>query len=191
MKGILFTEPMFNAAIKEIKTKTRRIMNPQPKLVFQSEKEFLEEINIRPSELRDSFKPRYKVGETVYLKEPYIKLPNGVVLFKHEERDKIIVGDKYKWINKLFMPAKYARYFIEITSVRCERLQDISDEDCLKEGCYDGKFGKTFDGINHYNYSQQAYAALINKIHGKGTWESNPYVWVYDFKLVNNDLKRV
>ena len=83
---------------------------------------------------------------------------------------------------------------IRITAVRVERLQDITDEDCLKEGIFqdegDNMFppevfydyeGNSDDG---FDYPREAYAALIDKISGKGTWDSNPYVFVYDFELV-------
>jgi hypothetical protein len=84
---------------------------------------------------------------------------------------------------------------ITITDIRFEKLQDISDEDCLAEG-----IEKMIVGCEYYCYSflspnpnkiwedfkspRQAFAALIDKINGKGTWASNPYVWVYDFELV-------
>jgi hypothetical protein len=97
------------------------------------------------------------------------------------------------------MPEKYARHHIEITGVRAERLQAISDNDCLKEGIvkdfiipawaigehyvatyyYEGT--SRFDG---WDTPRDAYAALIDEIHGKGKWQSNPFVWVYDFKLL-------
>jgi hypothetical protein len=131
---------------------------------------------------------RYKAGETVYLKEPYFTAGAGkIVEYWYMKQNRHIDLINYKYENKLFMPAKYARYFIEITDVRCERLQDISDEDCLKEGIkgYPCSIWHEWDG-KKYQTPQEAYAALINSINGKGTWESNPWVWVYDFKLVNN-----
>jgi hypothetical protein len=88
------------------------------------------------------------------------------------------------------MPAKYARYFIKITGVRAEKLQDISSEDCIKGGIvaipqkYNGAF--IYDNLldrERYNTPVQACAALIDRIGGRGTWKNNPYVWVYDFKL--------
>jgi len=174
MKGIIFSEPMFNAVIDGRKTQTRRIMTPQPK-----------------SDLIAKYhcNPRYKAGEIVYLKEPY--LPIMRTIYKYDGGD---YDPKLKWKNKLFMMERYARYFIEITAVRCERLQDISDDDCLKEGIEELNAGEIipnyqdyiqYSNGDEYNYDtpQKAYAALINKIYGKGTWESNPYVWVYDFKL--------
>ncbi|OJV17950.1 MAG: hypothetical protein BGO30_08380 [Bacteroidetes bacterium 41-46] len=96
-----------------------------------------------------------------------------------------------EWKNKLFMPEWAARYFIEVTAVRAERLQDISEKDCIKEGIDRIDFPAIHFGIEEGEYfhwlgntPQEAYAALINKINGKGTWEKNPFVWVYDFKLI-------
>jgi len=74
--------------------------------------------------------------------------------------------------------------------VRCERLQDISDEDCLQEGIAKRKWdvwGLNIGGEHVTNIGktpQLAFEYLIDKINGKGTWESNPYVWVYDYKLI-------
>ena len=85
---------------------------------------------------------------------------------------------------------------IKITNVRIERLQDISDEDCLREGVSHytpadaqntkSSFGFQFHkgGLYLYNTARSAFAALIDKVSDKGTWESSPYVWVYDFELV-------
>lgn len=92
-----------------------------------------------------------------------------------------------EWTNKLFMPEWAARYFIEITAVRAERLQDISEEDCFAEGI-DKVIGQSLniscsESLEGLPY-RQIYASLINKISGKGTWEKNPYVWVYDFRLI-------
>jgi hypothetical protein len=90
------------------------------------------------------------------------------------------------WSNKMFVKSKLMPHQIRITKVRIQRLQDISDVDCMAEGInyYEQEgfswcsTGELFDTL------REAYAALIDKISGKGTWESNPYVWVYEFELV-------
>ena len=97
------------------------------------------------------------------------------------------------WDNKMFVRADLMPHQVLITNVRIERLQDISDEDCLREGLeWDGTASqyyinykketgrKTFLGET----SRKAFAHLIDKVSGKGTWNANPYVWVYDFELV-------
>lgn len=108
------------------------------------------------------------------------------------------------WTNKMFVRADLMPHHIRITNVRVERLQDISDEDCIKEGVqevcvnnnwgnsashwefqvpYEDKFGRT--KLLRGATPQEAYAVLIDRISGKGAWESNPYVFVYDFELVD------
>lgn len=95
------------------------------------------------------------------------------------------------WHNKLFVKAELMLYRIRINNIRIERLQDISEEDCLKEGidrCEKewGYWEHVNGGLNFYAFNtiKEAFAALINKVSGKGTWESNPWVFVYDFELV-------
>lgn len=98
------------------------------------------------------------------------------------------------WGNKMFVRAELMPHRIRITDVRVERLQDISDDDCLKEG-----IEKMVTGCEYYQYSfydhfkslwhnhmtpREAFARLIDKVSGKGTWGSNPYVFVYDFELI-------
>ena len=84
---------------------------------------------------------------------------------------------------------------ITITDIQFTRLQDLSDEDCLAEGIIEHTaeiipnyppYTQYCCGISeeYYDTPRQAFAKLIDKINGKGTWESNPYVFVYDFELV-------
>ncbi|MCL1936845.1 MAG: hypothetical protein FWF52_00410 [Candidatus Azobacteroides sp.] len=210
MKGINFIEPMFRAIIEGRKTQTRRIMKPHPN--FDGYSDYVKLFSIGYYGKRygifdsnDCFiKPRYKAGETLYLKEPYFVPCNifgqetqnfsSCVVYYYGTNHHIdrVMGFVKK--NKLFMPEKYARYFIEITAVCCEYLQDISDEDCIKEGvikCKDND--KIFYSVALSNTTaeytetpREAYAALIDKINGRSVWESNPYVWVYEFNLVND-----
>ena len=92
------------------------------------------------------------------------------------------------WDNKMFVRADLMPHQIRITDVRVERLQDISDEDCIKEGVHEAT--RVFpwywiDGFNvTFNESRAAFAHLINKVSGKDVWSQNPYVFVYDFELV-------
>ena len=90
------------------------------------------------------------------------------------------------------MPQSAARYFIKITDVRVEHLQEITEEDCIKEGIESfTKDERVFKyGLEGWVWSDmprspiEAYAALIDQINGKGTWESNPFVFVYDYELM-------
>lgn len=230
MKGICFIEPLHGKTVKKIKVQTRRIVVCPPNAYGGLQVHLKDGKVIRivaldeneRSEKKDGsewlVKPKYKVGDIIYLKEPYkithshniwyvnykfdeqkIELPFS---WGHKGLEKLCIQQeksKSGWLNKLFMPAWCARRFIKITGVRAERLQDITDEDCIKEGIeickYDTRYyvndiwGKSkLDGAwentrTLYNTPQQAYAALIDSINGKGTWESNPYVWVYEYKV--------
>lgn len=202
MQGICFIEPLFYKVVEETKSKTRRMIVSRTGH-FQVESQNGVITGIWQTDEEESVgddlipvNPRYKVGEIVYLKEPYV-ISGKYIIYKFgsaigQECDKAGV----KWKNKLFMPESAARYFIEIIGVRAERLQDISEEDCLKEGIVLHQiirlgqrwFLNGLKDINNnemgYETPQKAYADLIDKINGKGTWERNPYVWVYDFKLI-------
>lgn len=104
------------------------------------------------------------------------------------------IGEKDSGIfNKMFVRAESMPHHIKITNIYVERLQDISDEDCLREGIrkWDkggNPLGPSYDFVNSphgYATPREAFAALIDKVSGKGTWDSNPLVWVYEFELVD------
>ena len=146
-------------------------------------------------------KPRYEIGEVVTIAQSYMdvdrfhrKGKNAAYL---EYLDSILPELKLHpgWTNKMFVKADLMPHHIEITGIKVERLQDISDEDCLKEGIYedsgDDKFPPSifyeFEGNKDdgFDTPREAFAALIDKVSGKGTWESNPFVFAYEFVLVD------
>lgn len=146
-------------------------------------------------------KPRYEIGEVVAIAQSYMdvdrfhrKGKNAAYL---EYLDSILPELKLHpgWTNKMFVKADLMPHHIEITGIKVERLQDISDEDCLKEGIYedsgDDKFPPSifyeFEGNKDdgFDTPREAFAALIDKVSGKGTWDSNPYVFCYEFVLVD------
>ena len=139
----------------------------------------------------------YNVGEIVTVAQSYkdagIK-PEYIVGYENYGTP-ITAIQSPGWTNKMFVKPELMPHQIRITDVRVERLQDISDEDCLKEGIIKGKVGSEDTHFMDAYYiptlkkdpfctPQGAYSYLIDKISGKGTWERNPYVFVYDFELV-------
>lgn len=132
---------------------------------------------------------RYKVGEVVAVAQKY----KDIALDMPVE----LVAELIKqpgWKNKMFVKADLIPHRIRFTNIRIERLQDISDEDCIAEGIYPKANGRWYCydvvirmGVSYDPYPdpREAYAALIDKISGKGTWESNPWVFVYDFELID------
>ena len=142
----------------------------------------------------------YKVGEVVAIAQSYKEVyPNA---------DFEMVGDGFMtesagWTNKMFVRANLMKRHIRITDVKVERLRDISEEDALREGivfieslsatgedayffAVKRKVGQMYDNIlKFFSSPQRAYADLIDKISGKGTWENNPFVAAYSFELVD------
>ena len=95
------------------------------------------------------------------------------------------------WDNKMFVRAELMPHRIKITGIRVEQLQDITDEDCLKEGLewahglfYVNYNKDTGSRMNLGNTPREAFTALIDKVSGKGTWNSNPWVLRYEFELI-------
>lgn len=146
-------------------------------------------------------KPRYEIGEVVAIAQSYMDVDRfhrkGKNTAYLEYLDSILPELKLHpgWTNKMFVKADLMPHHIEITGIKVERLQDISDEDCLKEGIYKGQCGSAdthfmdvyyYKGdIQPYCTPREAFAALIDKVSGKGTWESNPFVFAYEFVLVD------
>ncbi len=144
----------------------------------------------------------FKVGEVVAVAQSY---KDAGVNYLLEEDDEFgcynfPAEQTNGWTNKMFVRADLMPHQIRITDVRVERLQDITYEDCLAEGVelnprqyeYDGLklyFVRNLGhwrmfGCDNFKIPREAYAALIDRISGKGTWQSNPYVFVYEFELI-------
>lgn len=151
-------------------------------------------------------KCRYKVGEVVAVGQSYRTLlnevgnPTNYCCMEHWEQGGVLRAEYGSMIddpgfgNKLFSRVEMMLHQICIARIRCERLQDITDEDCMKEGIFEEPFpfgeGYCFDPIlprchkTNFNTPREAFAALIDKVSGRGTWKSNPWVVVYEFELV-------
>lgn len=132
---------------------------------------------------------RYKIGEEVAVAQPY-RMTACEVDYNEKEIKEVVCS--IGWKNKMYVKADLMPNRIRITNIRIERLQDISEEDCLAEGIWEahniGLKGVTYWytslANSPYRTAKKAYAALIDKISGKGTWASNPYVFVYEFELI-------
>lgn len=140
--------------------------------------------------------PKYEIGEVVAVAQDYKNAginPDSIVSYK-EDGTPVTAIQSPGWGNKMFTRADLMPHQIRTTGVRVERLQDISDEDCLREGIepmlvgceyymfsiIDTAKGRWYD----YKTPREAFAALIDKVSGRGTWDKNPYVVVYEFELV-------
>lgn len=151
------------------------------------------------SNTRKLFIPRYKVGEVVAVAQRYSAIAAGhpdvdTFLLQVAKAHKISlesVQDLAGWGNKIFTKAELMSHKIRITGIHCEWLQDIQEADCLKEGVrYIPEINKFyFEDVSreagfYFDNHREAFATLIDKISGRGTWGLNPLVVVYEFELV-------
>ena len=221
MKKIMFNDRygLTRAVIDGRKTQTRRII---PKDFFSltwDEKNgtlWYENSMGDFIDVRNSKYALCKVGEVVAVAQSYCSIAeelensNNATCAAHYEKNVQKASEYISWMehpgfnNKMFVAADMMIHQIRITDVRVERLQDISDEDCLKEGVVKDTCKTYFNGytvkfsLDQYNNilssewfrtPREAFAHLIDKVSGKGTWERNPYVFVYDFEFVKNGIK--
>lgn len=185
------------AVISGRKTVTRRIVDPQGKYEelrwWQPCLEFEECLyGYTENEDWEVIEPRYNVGEIVAVAQSYNQVYHQEGL---ETIDMLVSGLKHTvgWQNKMFVKAELMPHRIQITDIRIERLQDISD-DYFKEGITllasadDGRiqWGYADEHLRYYMFDspREAFASLIDKVSGKGTWDRNPFVWRIEFQLV-------
>ena len=210
MKKIMFNDEfgLTQAVLDDLKTMTRRIFYIPDKLAPYLDIDDTFDIadnciiwKDKSDNIRMTFEPKYKVGEVIAIAQSYMDVDRfhrkGKNTAYLEYLDSILPELKLHpgWTNKMFVKADLMPHHIKITGIKVERLQDISDEDCLKEGIIHAYTSN--DGIKIYHtphtkrgylstdVAQQAFAFLIDKVSGKGTWESNSYVFCYEFVLVD------
>lgn len=213
MKKIAFSDKygLTKAVIEGRKTMTRRIIPDiendlirygrvkLPIKGFEHGVLYMDTSSILPdcysSSAPNKYQPRYKIGEVVAVAQRYKDAINPLDWVNIK-----IYKDSPGWTNKMFTCADLMPHRIRITDIKLERIQDISDEDIIREGILqsaDGFDMFTFDGwvkrckdkmfpVQIYAENpRDAFAHLIDCISGRGTWELNPYVYAYSFELVN------
>lgn len=217
MKKIMFNDEFLltKAVLDGRKTQTRRVV-PQSEMdkinLFQKEYYELTFDKLEGAELINHYyfvekrgRLPYQIGEVVAVAQSYCAIAeelencNNATCAAHYEKNVQKASEYISWMghpgfnNKLFVAADMMPHQIRITDVRVERLQDISDEDCLKEGVrkvvnengiYIQYYVGKGDNACSFENPREAFAHLINKVSRKGVWEANPYVFVYDFELI-------
>ena len=221
MKKIMFNDEFLltKAVLDGRKTQTRRIITPQPTYKDDSgicwkgyayglsigfNEPFGSYMNFVLGTEYDKSCRRYRKGEVVAVAQSYRDCgginEEGVPMW--EIISQKVGSTNAGWNNKMFVVSSLMPHQIRITNVRVEKLQDIQEDDCLKEGVVVNE-PKIKGGINMYypceylrscakevgwgrvfHTPREAFAHLINKVSRKDVWQENPYVFVYDFELV-------
>jgi hypothetical protein len=197
-KPILFSGPMVKAILAGTKTQTRRLMKPQPEYF----KRYPNWLWTTPQLRKDGLGPfaidsgdrpgifgKYVPGETLWVREtwhPSARLGTEYEIEYRADESRCTVDAGWNgptpqidaaigkgWRPSIFMPRWASRITLELTDVRVERLQDISEDDAKREGVPASLMASTYR-IGFFN--------LWNSIHGCNADESNPWVWVLSFR---------
>ena len=197
MKKIMFSDrfALTQAVLNGTKTQTRRLVSltlhrrignelveiEPNNILLDNERGWAFELDGKTYPLPKGNHPNYQVGEIVAVAQDY----NTIGKPQRDECNRDVAGNT----NKMFVKPEMMPHQIRITGIRVQRLQDITDEECAKEGIRVGETTSAFwderlKDTRFYPLPREAYADLIDRISGRGTWESNPYVFVYDFELV-------
>ena len=230
MKKIMFSERygLEQAVLAGTKTMTRRIIPDieidwnrrgrvtlpvsgfEHGVLFMDVRSILHDAGICDYSAPAKYQPKYEVGEEVAIAQRYKDLwaeylddmdnPIYKELVENFSSNLFSAGHD----NKMFVKADLMPHRIRITDIKAERLQDISDEDCLREGVYKHNAAPDALGMDRYKFiayaynatpgenikrwwfqtPREAFAALIDRISGRGTWQSNPWTYAYTFELI-------
>lgn len=197
--GILMSAPMVRAYLAGLKSQTRRargldLINENPdawkfmglKLREDGSTQALFERPIRTtlSETKWVKMPYGSAGDMLWFRETWAASP---LVIKYKERKDVIYRADYaslinpygKWRSSLLMFRWAARIVTPIVGVRVERLLDITEQDAMNEGMWNG-----YTSTGPEDYHRQKYFELWDQLNGKKLpAEKNPWVWVYEFVM--------
>ena len=196
-RPILFSAPMVRALLAGTKTQTRRVVKPRKDPDFGCQ---MAPGEIAGDENLERLSPYGKPGDRLWVRETWMPDPPIDDSWASTQwagcRDGKIAGvpERFRhprfcnyaadwlhgpvsWTPSIHMPRWASRILLEITSVRVERLQDITRGDAMAEGC-------PFPNMANATSPRDWYAALWEEINGGGSWDANPWVWVLEFKKI-------
>jgi len=213
-RPILFSTLMVRSILNRSKSQTRRVIKPQPqendyseglgKFWWKGSHGWDERQLIplcpygQPGDIlwvRETFAMSYDTEDHPELTDNPQERWNTIYVYKADGNPVYYIDG---WKPSIFMPKAACRIKLEITDVRIERLQDITEDDAKAEGITDVEFypdegfplsighmvGKD-DGITMLHTTRvKAYQLLWESINGKGSWDKNPWVWVISLKLL-------
>jgi len=210
---LLFSTPMVQAILDGRKTQTRRIVKKGTALDWLNDG-FTTEFVADPD---NNMCPYGKIGDVLWVRETFHKHEDSIQgSYAYSEGEKVkypphilengirwcvdfkadYPKSSLKWKPSLFMPKSACRIFLEVVSVKVERLQEISEDDAIQEGV---EFHKPVpgDGLTVWkNYTSEqtpfygdnaklSFQKLWQSINGADSWEANPFVWVIEFKRID------
>jgi hypothetical protein len=207
-RPILFSGPMVRAILDGRKTQTRRYVKHQELIEFDEENgEFIFAHSRKCPNYCDYacgglICPYGQVGQRLWVRETFCRSRNNTFYrcdgsnakFKPNELSEEWDWDRgcgERWTPSIHMNRHHSRITLEITGVRIERLNEISEDDAYAEGALKIEADGTvtnLEGVNYYKLrsdeSRSCFMQLWQSINGEGSWALNPWVWVVKFKRV-------
>lgn len=179
--GCCFSSPMVRAILDGRKTQTRRIINPQPRVVLAQYDDGSIETNQIFRRGNQRLRCQVHPGDRIYVRETW-----GIMDDKHHHycyfvdsqgrSRQQLVGNR--WRPSIHMPKAAARIWLEVTDTRTERLLDISSHDANCEGFTEAG-----------THPRAAFLAAWEQHYGYGSTSSNPWVWVIEFRVIQHERK--
>ena len=208
-RGMIFNGEMVRAILGGRKTQTRRIVKPQPELTKNSGFSWNGALYGAGSDDRETNRnfahikcPHGTPGDRIWVRETWAEAGAGAPDLKlyranypahvptHYEN--VPPAEDVRWTPSIHMPRWASRILLEITDVRVERLNDISEEDARAEGIIDGGCLNCGEPepcgcANPEPDATDAFAYLWQSIYGQENWNANPWVWVIEFNRIEGD----
>ena len=196
---IIFSAPMVRAILDGRKTQTRRIVNKPIPVGHKFHGWIIESTDKKRDgcaawsigddalayDLIVAKCPYGKPGDRLWVRETFLQDTEGFIYRADgdfEGNAKILGG----WRPSIHMPRSASRILLEITGVRVERLQDISECDAKAEGSYVcDYFGRRLlDQSSNQGCYKWGYRSIWESLNGSGSWHLNPFVWVVEFRTL-------
>jgi hypothetical protein len=175
-RPILFSAPMVRAILSGTKTQTRRVVKGMALLWLRPDG-FTPEFTALPE---NGLCPYGQPGDRLWVREAWRAWPDGVA-YRADISDADLADAVHApWRPSIHMHRAASRITLEITAVRVERLQDISEADAKAEGVTRPVPMLDDDPSTYVD----AFGDLWASINGPGSWDSNPWVWVIEFRRV-------
>lgn len=187
-RPILFSAPMVRAILYERKTQTRRVVKPQPvdrgggslSISYAAGKmNHMGPANFMLEKLAQYGCPYGKTGDRLWVREAFF-IDGGKGSVRYRASGHV---SPFGWKPSIHMPRWASRITLEITGVRVERLQDISNADAMSEGIEE-YLGIKYTGEKPPADGRIRFSELWTEINGPYSWSANPFVWVIEFKRV-------
>ncbi|WP_034912932.1 hypothetical protein [Erwinia sp. 9145] len=210
-RGIIFNADMVRAVLDGRKTQTRRMLSPRQLKMIDAASSIGECYPLESGKHHANSQSYYcewcpfgAIGDRLWVRETFFPAPlepqsvppkktKWNIAYRGGAQLEKIAPATYnptiynyeRWTPSIHMPRWASRITLEITGLRVERLNSMTESDALAEGCNGGH-----GSIPHYIYSatpHEHFHYIWQSIYGASSWQANPWVWVIEFRRIDND----